>query len=261
MNIAWPGSKVPAPLRKLRRRRRAARRWSVTAGLFGGAAAVLVPYQGLGPLDAIWAGLFGASAVLTVFRWTDYRSLAKALPAQQEQLALHGTAALALEAQTFADGIARTVRRKRGAAQFRRSAAGPAFARLERAAQALDGLAPQLAGPGREAMDDVHDSQRTLRELAERIRSVEQSMSIAPSQRRSSLADGHRSMVARLETGVTAYEDMVGAAASVIAEQSALDDVVGADSVTVHRLSEATTRLHALADGIGEMRGFHTPPG
>jgi len=51
-------------LRRLRRLRNSARRWTVLAGLFGGASAVLVPYQGLGWPDAVWTALCGGSAAL-----------------------------------------------------------------------------------------------------------------------------------------------------------------------------------------------------
>lgn len=258
MSFGLPHAKVSPSLKKLRRRLRAARRWSVMAGLFGGTAAVLLPYQGLGPLDAIWAGLFGGSAVLAAFRWVDYRQLSKALPGDHAQLAVHGTAALALEAHTIANELAGKVRSKRRAVQFRDSAAAPAHRRLESASAALSQLAPQLTGPAREAMDDVRESQHTLQDLADRIRSVEKSMSLASPDRRAGLAESHTRMVNRLESGVTAFEEMVGATATVVAEQAALDGVVGVQDATLLRLRESTTRLHGLAEGIGQMRQFHT---
>src|SRR2546430_16567003 len=61
--------------RKLRKLRRSARRWSVFAGTFAGATAVLVPYGGLGWPDAIWAALTGGTAALTFWRWSDLREL------------------------------------------------------------------------------------------------------------------------------------------------------------------------------------------
>src|SRR2546423_13599357 len=54
--------------RQVRRLRRSARRWSVLAGTFGGASAVLVPYHGLGWPDAIWAALTGGTAAVTLLR-------------------------------------------------------------------------------------------------------------------------------------------------------------------------------------------------
>src|SRR2546423_15652319 len=54
--------------RQVRRLRRSARRWSVLAGTFGGASAVLVPYHGLGWPDASWAALTGGTAALAFWR-------------------------------------------------------------------------------------------------------------------------------------------------------------------------------------------------
>src|SRR5438552_895778 len=62
--------------KRLKRLRRSARRWSVLAGTFGGASAVLIPYHGLGWPDAIWAAITGGSAALTFWRWSDMRELA-----------------------------------------------------------------------------------------------------------------------------------------------------------------------------------------
>src|SRR5438309_9615866 len=61
--------------KQLKRLRRSARRWSVLAGTFAGATAVLVPYRGLGWPDAVWAALTGGSAALTFWRWSDLREL------------------------------------------------------------------------------------------------------------------------------------------------------------------------------------------
>src|SRR5688572_21784104 len=66
-------------LRTVRRRQRAARRWSVIGGGLTGAAAILAPYAGLGLPDAFWAAGAGMSAVLAVWRWRDYREI-RALP-------------------------------------------------------------------------------------------------------------------------------------------------------------------------------------
>ncbi|MCN0154835.1 hypothetical protein NDQ86_22675, partial [Salinispora arenicola] len=62
--------------RRLGRLRRSARRWSVTAGGLGGAAAVLTPYAGLGLADAAWAAGAGGAIVLATWRWVDLRALA-----------------------------------------------------------------------------------------------------------------------------------------------------------------------------------------
>jgi len=71
--------------RKLRKLRRSARRWSVFAGTFAGATAVLVPYGGLGWPDAVWAALSGGTVALTFWRWHDLRELA-AQPAPERPI-------------------------------------------------------------------------------------------------------------------------------------------------------------------------------
>lgn len=256
--MGWFGSGVPQSVKRLRRRLRSARRWTVMAGLFGGAAGVLVPVGGLSALDAIWTAAFGGSAVLAVFRWSDYRKLAKALPAESEQLAVYGTAALSAEAQTIAGAIAGKVKRGRQAVQFRNSAASHGWQRLMAAALAFDDIAPRLAGPAADTLVDVRESQRTLRDLADQIRSVEKSLEITPPERRGSLTQSHGLMVERFENGVAAYEDLVGAAAQVVAEQGALDGVVSGEDPTMTRLTDATAKLSGLAEGIGQMREFHT---
>ncbi|ADD43906.1 phage shock envelope stress response protein PspM [Stackebrandtia nassauensis] len=256
--MGWFGSGVPQSVKRLRRRLRSARRWSVMAGIFGGASGVLVPLGGLSGWDAIWTALFGGSAVLAAFKWTDYRKLAKALPAENEQLAVYGTAALSAEAQNIAGAIAGKVRRGRMAVQYRNSAASHGWQRLEAAALAFDEIAPRLAGPAADTLVDVRESQRALRDLADQIRSVEKSVNITPPDRRGSLTETHGLMVERFETGVSAYEDLVGAAAQVVAEQGALDGVVSGEDPTMTRLNEATSKLSGLAEGIGQMREFHT---
>lgn len=256
--MGWFGSGVPQSVKRLRRRLRSARRWSVMTGLFGGAAGVLVPLGGLSAWDAIWTALFGGSAMLATFRWSDYRKLAKALPAENEQLAVYGTAALSAEVQSITGAIAGKVKRGRQAVQYRNSAASHGWQRLEAAALAFDEIAPRLAGPAADTLVDVRESQRALRDLAEQIRGVEKSLDITPPERRGTLTQTHGMMVERFETGVAAYEDLVGAAAQVVAEQGALDGIVSGEDPTMTRLTEATTKLSGLAEGFGEMRQFHT---
>ncbi|HZE38368.1 MAG TPA: hypothetical protein VE172_06100, partial [Stackebrandtia sp.] len=126
MSWSFNGRGVPPQVKRLRRRLRSARRWTVAAGLWGGVAAVMIPLGGVSAWDAIWAGLFGASAALASVRWVDYRSTARAMPSERDQLALSGTSALVAEAQGLAGAFAGKLRRTREAAQYRRSAAAPA---------------------------------------------------------------------------------------------------------------------------------------
>lgn len=256
--MGWFNSGVPQSVKRLRKRLRSARRWSVMTGLSAGAAGVLVPLGGLSAWDAIWTAVFGGSAMLATFRWVDYRRLAKAMPSEDEQLAVYGTAALSAEAQNIAGAIAGKMKRSRQAVQYRNSAASHGWQRLQAAALAFDQVAPRLAGPATDTLVDVRESQRALRDLADQIRSVEKSIDITPPERRGSLTHSHGLMVERFESGVAAYEDLVGAAAQVVAEQGALDGVVSGHDPTMTRLAEATAKLSGLAEGIGQMREFHT---
>ncbi|MGH8793449.1 MAG: phage shock envelope stress response protein PspM [Stackebrandtia sp.] len=260
MNSRFPAVAAPQQLKRLRRRLRSARRWTVVAGLFGGVAATAVPYSGLGAFDAVWTGLFGASAMFSVMRWMDYRRMSKALPAESEQLALHGTAALAAEAQTIAGALAEKVRGKRVAASYRHSAAAGAHFRLEQAGRILVDLAPRLGDPAKDNLAELRHSEQSLRELAEQIRGVEKSVSLTAPQHRAALTAKKDAMTARLNAGVAAYEEAVAAAAQCVAEQAALDGVVVGQDVTLERLIDATQKLRGHAEAVGEMHDMHRPP-
>src|SRR5262245_10111784 len=85
--------------RRLRRLRRAARRWSVLAGALGGAAAVLVPYSGLSVIDAFWAAAAGGFVMMASWRWADYRALsARPVPPGLDQAASRDRASSWVEA-------------------------------------------------------------------------------------------------------------------------------------------------------------------
>lgn len=252
------GDTVPPPVRRLRRRLRAARRWSVMTGLTGGATAVLLPYQGIGAVDAIWAALFGGSAVLAALRWVDYRHAVRELSQESSRFGPQGTSALAAEAQTIAGELATKLRGARTAVQYRRTTIAESYRRLETAAATWQQLAPRLAEPTRgETAPEVEAADVALRELAEQVRGVEKAMSLSP-DRRAGLADTHRLMVTRFGDGVCGYEDLVSAAAMVVAEQAALDGATGVPDPVMSRLREAAERLAGLADGIVEMRRMHT---
>ena len=226
--------------------------------MYGGTAAVLIPYAGLGPYDAIWAGLFGGSAMMAVFRWVDYRKMAKSLPDESEMLAVHGTAALSVEAQTAAHALASQIRRRREGVRFRKSAAAPAFTRLTGAVQTFDELVPRLPDPTTSVTTDVQAAEAALRDLAEQVRGIEKSIEVAPAGRRDALRASHRALVERLEAGVSAYEEMVAAAAEVVAEQSALSHATEpAGHLPADRLTAATEQLRGFAEAAGEMRDLH----
>lgn len=246
------------PYKKLRRRLRAARRWTVLSGLFGGATAVLVPYAGLGGPDAIWAALTGASIGMAALRWFDYRNLSKALPQETARLAQHGAYTLAGELNNLGEAAAGVLHRKRTETQFRRSAARRPYERLEAASRAYSGLVARLDGPAREAVDDVADVAEQLRGLAHQVRNVERSIDVAHGPQRHSLIESHRQLVGRLEAGVSAYESMVAGAAQIVAESGAMGHMVpGGEDLTVRRLTDAADRLKGFAAGLGEMRDMH----
>lgn len=248
---------VSQSMKRLRRRLRSARRWTVTAGLFGGVTAVLVPYQGLGAPDAVWAGLFGLSAAAAAIRWVDYRRLSKALPEENRQLALHGTAALAVEAQTVAGALAEKIRGKRVAVSYRGSAAAEPHDRLARADRIFAEVEPQLTGPARETVADVQQAGMALHELAEQIRGVERSAPLNDPAARAALDTRKQELVDRLQAGVSAYEKAVADAAKCLAEQTALDGVVTGGDPTLQRLSEASQKLRGHAEAVGEMHDLH----
>ena len=259
-HVSLPGAKVSPSVRRLRKRLRSARRWSVTAGTFGGIAAVMIPLHGLGALDAVWAAAFGGSAILAGFRWSDYRYLAKSNPKDSDELRVGGTSALALEAQTIAGALAGKLRQGRVGAQFRRSAAGPPFSRLESATLTLDDMAPHVPPMASEALTEGRSSLRTLRTLAHRIRSLEKAMSMSSPPRRQALEHSHQQMVSQLHSGVEAFEEMVGSVAQVLAEQSALEGSMSSQDVRMVRLHESTQKLHGFAEGISQMRELHEDP-
>ncbi len=238
-------------LRRLRRLRGSARRWSVLAGVLGGATAVLVPYQGLGWPDAVWAALFGGSAALTWWRWSDLRELAAQPvpdavapgpfdPLRQLQAAVSrfpaGRSALA------------EVRRLQSRTRVRGSSVVPAFQRLDSASRTMVGLAGRLGPAASSAVLDASVAEQALRDLGERTAAVERALSLAP--RDANLTAAHADLLRQFTEGVEAYEQLVAAAAGCVAE----DGRTNVDSISLHRLREATDLLRGMADGFVEFR-------
>lgn len=246
--------------RRLRRLRRSARRWSVTAGGLGGAAAVLVPYAGLGLPDAAWAGAAGGALVLAAWRWIDLKALA-AQPAPPElspaEAAAQSRARLVAAVQRLpaGAGVVAEARRVRARLALRGTAAAEPWARLDRAATTLAGMAGRLSGLADPAVLEAAEADQALRDLADQVANVERAMRLAPSPARESLTETHRVLLEQLHDGVAAYEQLVAAAAGYLAEDTR---PTGGNPAAV-RLTEATDLLQGVASALSELRVVGDP--
>jgi hypothetical protein len=246
--------------RRLGRLRRSARRWSVLAAGFGGAAAVLTPYQGIGLPDAAWMAAAGGSLALTLWRWSDLRAFAAQPappPTDPAVAAARSRARLVAAVESFPaarDALA-GVRRQRTRLQLRGTAVAQPWDRLDRAARTLDGFADRLVGPAESARLEAIDAERALRELVERTVAVERALRVAPADARPPLETNRRHLLAQLDKGVSAYEGLVAAAASYVAEV----DRPQLEHPAVARLAEAGELLRGVADGLAELRTSTEP--
>src|SRR5690606_9687922 len=121
-------------------------RWSVLAASLTGATVILVPYSGLGLADALWAAAAGGSAMMTGWRWADYRALAAhpvpTVPDPAAAAERDRSRAEALIARLPGGREALAVlRREMDHVRLRRSAVASGWRRLDRAAAVLNGLA------------------------------------------------------------------------------------------------------------------------
>ncbi|MFG3555582.1 hypothetical protein ACGGAQ_14525 [Micromonospora sp. NPDC047557] len=241
--------------RRLGRLRRSARRWSVLAGGLGGAAAVLTPYAGLGLPDAAWAGAAGSAVALAAWRWIDLRALAArpvppALDPAEAAARSRARLVAAVERLPVGSGVLAEVRRVRSRVALRGTTAGQQWGRLDRASLTLAGMAPRLTGLAEPAVLEAAAADRSLRDLAARVASVERALRLAPTDARAPLAEAHRTLTAQLESGVAAYERLVVAAAGYLAEDARPEPTHPA----ADRLTEATDLLHGVASALAELR-------
>ncbi|NJP31707.1 phage shock envelope stress response protein PspM [Micromonospora thermarum] len=246
--------------RRLGRLRRSARRWSVLAGGLGGAAAVLTPYAGLGLPDAAWAAGAGGAVALAAWRWIDLRALAARPappPLDPAEAAARSRARLvaAVERLPVGPGVLAEVRRMRSRVALRGTSAAEPFARLDRAALTFAGMTTRLTGLAQPAVAEAAAADRSLRDLAARVASVERALRLAPPDARPPLAEAHAALGAQLASGVAAYERLVVAAASYVAENAR----PGTEHPAAARLTEATDLLHGVASALAELRGVGTP--
>jgi hypothetical protein len=247
-------------LNRLRRLRRSARRWSVAAATFAGATAVLLPYHGIGLADAFWAAAAGGAAAVTWWRWSDVREFA-ALPvpeplseAQRATATQHRIEALVGRLPVGRRAISEA-HRVAHMSRLRGSSVADAGARLDRAMRTLAALAPRLTGSGNEVLIEASVAEAALRDLAERTASVERAMNIAAAgdPSRDQLVTAHAALVEQFTMGVGAYEGLVAAAGTFVAETGRIGE-----PVAIGRLVEATDRVRGIAIGISEL-SFRTP--
>ena len=240
--------------RRLKRLRGSARRWSVLGGGLVAATAVLTPYSGVGVVDAIWAGAAGSSVALAWWRWSDHRALAATPAPPPPDPALAGrrlTAAI----ERFPAGrtVLHEVRRQKSRYALRGSAITQGWDRLDRASATLSALSGRLTGPGEAALLEAAVAEQWLRDLGQRVASVERAIPLSPpGERRQSLEQSHAGLAEQFTEGVTAYEQMVAAAASYVAEDG--HPLADNKHPAVAGLIDATDRLRGLAEGLAELK-------
>lgn len=250
-----------ARLRRLTRLRNAARRWVVLAAGLAGATAVLTPYAGIGLPDAAWAAGAGVSVALAVFRWRDYRILAALpLPPDQPKLAPGEATRNAMRAALSANPTARAavdeISRRAARHRFRGSAAAPARDRLDVAAGTLSQLRGASGEQVVEAVQEAAVAERSLRDLTERVLTLERALKFAAPDGRRGLTEARTLLLARLDDGVATYERLVAAVATCVAE-----DGISGDPVARTRLTDAADKMAAFAAGLAELRDLRTPAG
>lgn len=242
--------------RRIKRLRGSARRWSVLGGGLTAAAAVLTPYAGIGLADAIWAAGAGASAMLAWWRWSDHRELA-ATPAPPPSLQQDRLTA-ALERFPAGQAVVREVRRQHRRYTLRGSAIADAWERLERASTAMTGLAGRLTGSAESTLLEAATAEQWLRDLGQRAASVEKAIPFGQSD---TLVESHAGLAEQFIEGVQAYEELVVAAASYVAEDG--QPIGDTRHPGYFSLVDATDQLRGVAEALAELRTHdrHTSPG
>lgn len=240
-------------LRKLRQLRGSARRWTVVAAAFIGVTAILAPYQGLGPGDAVWAGLAGAAAAMTWWRWSDARQLGAQPVPDPPDPALATDRWLEIVSQLPGGySLAQHVRRQRTRTALRGSQAAQAWERLDRAANSLLGLRGRLGAAPEGTLAEATKVERGLRELTDRIASLERAIRSAPAEAVPPLQTLRDSYLTQLAEGVSTYEQFVVAAAGWLAESERL----APGHPAVAGLTDATDRLRGVTEGLIELRNL-----
>jgi len=209
--------------RAINRARATARHRIIAAAALTGATAVLVPYgNGVGWVDVLWAATAAGAGASAVLAGRYVRQLERRPP---------------------------PVRVPR-----RASAARPAIDRLTRAAAALPELLRRLGSVTSDTAAEAAAADRSLRELAACIDSIESALKVTPPEAHAGLAEARAALLARLDEGTVAYERLVAAAAECVAVAAG-----GPDDGARSRLQEATDRLHGLAAGLSEAQSIGRP--
>jgi len=234
-------------LKRLRRLRRSARGWSVRAGLLVGATAVLVPYHGLGLLDAFWAAAAGGALAITGWRWVDLRALSAQPVPEPAHPALTGTQSgdrllAVVRRLPVGRNVVDELERQRAAMRMRGLSVADAWRRLDRASMMLGGLSGRLGPVAGAAVMEAAVAEGSLRELAERTAAVERTMKLGKAAE--GLKPVHATLREQLESGVTAYEQFVAAAAGCVAQEGS----------ALANLADATAFLRGVAEGLADLR-------
>jgi hypothetical protein len=145
-------------------------------------------------------------------------------------------------------GALAELRRLQSRGRVRGSSTVAGFTRLDTAARTMAGLTGRLAPAASAAVLDAAAAEQALRDLGERTAAVQRGCRLAPRDQR--LAAAHADLLRQFTDGVTAYEQLVAAAAGCVAE----DGRTNADTSALGRLREATDLLRGMADGFAEFR-------
>jgi hypothetical protein len=94
-------------------------------------------------------------------------------------------------------------------------------------------------------------AEQWLRDLGQRVASVERALPLTPADRQAPLRQSHDSLAKQFTEGVTAYERLVAAAASYVAEDG---HPVTDQHPALTSLIDATDRLRGIAEGLSELK-------
>jgi hypothetical protein len=226
-------------------------------GGLSAATAVLLPYGGVGLGDVFWAAGAGATVALAWWRWNDHKELAAIEPPPAPEAVLPGQRLMAaVERLPAGRSVLQEVRRQKDRYALRGSAVSQAWDRLDRATMTLTGLAGRLTGPGETALLEAAVAEQWLRDLGQRVASVERAVPISPADQRPALQQAHESLAQQFTEGVSAYERLVAAAAGYVAEDG---HPIGERHPGLASLTEAADRLRGIAEGLSELRQYGGP--